>query len=63
MHNPNGKITPASSLIVEDYLRKTLCNVDPGTKFNNFKSKLLPKNMESTFGDFNDGLEKPKDRY
>ena len=48
----NTKITPASSMITEDYLKKTLGKSAGGVPFNCNANKLQPCNMDSAFGNF-----------
>jgi len=48
----NSKITPASNMITEDYLKKTLGKSAGGVPFNCNANKLQPCNMDSAFGNF-----------
>jgi len=48
----NTKITPASSLITEDYLKKTMGKSAGGKPFNPNSNPNLPKNLDSPFGNF-----------
>lgn len=48
----SNKITPASNMITEDYLKKTLGKSNGGKPFNANDNKLCPQNMDSAFGNF-----------
>merc|ERR1711957_230588 len=47
-----NKITPASNMITEDYLKKTLAKSQGGRPFNCNDNRLQPQNMDSAFGNF-----------
>jgi len=47
-----SKISAASNMITEDYLKKTLGKSAGGVPFNPHANRHLPKNMDSAFGNF-----------
>ena len=54
-HSPMGKITAASNMITTDHLKKTLGRTHNGKPFYQYNNPMLPKNLDSPFGNFSPG--------
>ena len=54
-HSPMGKITAASNMITTDHLKKTLGRTHNGKPFYQYNNPMLPKNLDSPFGNFSRG--------